>query len=78
MRFLFESTIAKEGVNIHFKPHEFKLFPSRYKAELIDAPKQIREIIFWKENDCWKTKPPSKNAREIAEAIALEIDKKKK
>lgn len=78
MRFLFESTIIEKGEEFHCKVYEFKLYPGKFKAEVIDSPqKQITEIIFWKEGNGWKTNSSSHSAQHIAQTIGSEIAKKK-
>lgn len=76
MNFLFHTTVFDQGMKLDYNVFEFKLAPGKYKAELIspDDNTHIREVIFWKENEAWKTKPPLKSAKQLAEILGSDIE----
>lgn len=77
MNFLFSSTIQLDGGGkCIYKIFQFKLFPTRYKAELIDgncAP----EIVLWRENDGWKTFRQTREVKLLAAMLGQEINRAK-
>ena len=77
MNFLFNSTVVDAGETIRYTVYEFRLFPGKYKAELktINGGAHLKEIIFWKVRGKWKTEPPTKNAVELAQVIAMDIER---
>ena len=68
MRFLFHSTVNWDGKKSDYNIYEFKLTPSKYKAEL------IREVVFWKSKKGWQSSLKSDEAKYIVEVLGNDID----
>ena len=79
MTFLFHSTVNWDGKRSDYNIFEFKLTPSKYKAELIssDINFPIREIVFWKSKTGWKSSLKSNAAKYLVEVLGNDIDNSK-
>jgi hypothetical protein len=77
MNFLFSSTVVDGGELMRYRVYEFKASPGKYKAELrtIGGSMHVKEITFWKDHGNWKTEPPTKDAKSLAEVIAMDIER---
>jgi hypothetical protein len=76
MTFLLHSSVNWDGKKSEYNIFEFKLYPSKYKAELIssDINFPIKEIVFWKSKKGWQTLLKSKAAKYVAEVLGNDID----
>jgi len=79
MTFLFLATVIWNGKKSEYNVFEFKLNPSRYKAELISSTIKfpVKEIIFWRTKDGWQTSLKSKEGKNLAEVLGDDIDNSK-
>jgi len=79
MTLLFHSNVVLDGKKSDYNVYRFKLYPSKYKAELIASNLHfpIKEIIFWKTKHGWKTSLKSKDSQYLADVLGNEIEQLK-